>query len=75
MLAKHDYPITQAADKIDPIISDNQTFICQSAKTTDFSRTFLQKVLQLKTFPVPGDPSSNVRTFPGNKDPWEPCIQ
>ena len=73
-LTKHNYPSTQAAYKIDHIIFDNQTFIPQSVKNKDFSLTFLQELLKLSTFPVPKDPCSKVRTFPGNEDPWEPWM-
>ena len=40
----------------------------------EISKTYLgllQKPLKLSTFLVPKDSSSKVRTFPGNKDPWE----
>ena len=62
----------QAAYKTNPILSDNQTIFYQSAKNKDFSWTFLQKLLKLSTIPVPKDPCSKVRTFPGNKDRGNP---
>ena len=70
-LAKYNYPSIQAAYKTDLIIPEHQTFIYQSAKNKEFCCTFLQTLLELSTFPVPKDPRSKVRTFPGYKDPWE----
>ena len=70
-LAKHNYPSTQGTFKTNPIISDNQTFIHQPPKSL---LLFLQKLLKLGTFLVPKDPCSKVRTFPGNKNMWEPWI-
>ena len=72
-LTKHNYPSTPAAYKTNPIISDNQTFIYSSAKNKDYPRTALKKILKIRTLPVPKDPYSKVKTFPGNKDQWEPC--
>ena len=63
----HGYPCIQAAYKFDLILSANQTFIYQSASNKDFSWTYLDKLLKLSTFPVPKDPHSKVRTFPGKR--------
>ena len=64
------YPSTQAAYKTDPTLTDNQTFIYQSEKNKDlFAKTVENKYFSW----VPKDPCSKVRTFPENKDPWEPC--
>ena len=69
-IVKTYYPSTQAAYKTDPTLTDNQTFIYQSEKNKDL----FAKSVENKYFSwVPKDPCSKVRTFPENKDPWEPC--
>ena len=72
-LTKYYYRCIEAAYNTEPIISDNQTLIDLSAKNKVFYWNFLQKMLKLSAFPVPKDPCSKVMTFPGNKEPWEPC--